>query len=117
MTLTVTAPPDFTMAASPTLLTVKRGQAASTAITVATVGGAPLSPWSRCRRLATPAHRSDRDLDRQPGHRTRDRDPAARGLVEGPGGYLLRGGHGQLARPDAHGHPDTASEVAVATRC
>ena len=43
MTLTVTAPPDFTMAASPTLLTVKRGQAASTAITVATVGGAPLS--------------------------------------------------------------------------
>ena len=26
MTLTVTAPPDFTLAASPTLLTVKRGQ-------------------------------------------------------------------------------------------
>jgi hypothetical protein len=39
LTLTVTAPPDFTLSASPTRLTLKRGQSASTTITVATVDG------------------------------------------------------------------------------
>ena len=43
LTLTVTAPPDFSLAASPNRLTVKRGQSASTTVTVATAGGEPLS--------------------------------------------------------------------------
>jgi len=42
-TLSVTAPPDFSLAASPVKLTVKRGQSASATIGVATVGGVRVS--------------------------------------------------------------------------